>query len=190
VSSAGHALVIAAVLMLLGALVHQLLRGRVPAAAVAGVLGVALAVVYASDLRDRADEYAAATPIQQDVLTMLREELPAPADSQTLLAFNYPRNAVWGVPTFNWWWDLTNAYRMAWRNQSIVAIPVTPDADIACGASELRARGPSLAGAPPARYGNVLAVDIGRRQVAAIDDRQSCRTAVTGLLPAVDVPTR
>lgn len=172
----GFATVVVAALMALATLVaHRWSAGRGLAHAAAAAIALAIGAGYLLELDRHKHEWSRAAAMQEQVLAALRQHVPEPPHGATIYTVGHPAHAGTGVPVFAVSWDLDGAAKLALRDPSIAAYPLSARSPLACEEDRVRARGALAGKSRPAPYGRTLVVDVRTGSVARPGSRAACR---------------
>lgn len=153
--------------------------------ALSGLLVAAIGVGYAN--RTLADQrvWNHATRDSSHVLDMVKRAVPNPPPETTIYTFNYPGSEGPGIPIFSFMWDLNNAVKLHFQDQSVSAYPMVVGFNaMICKRYSM---GPVGSGwsvrAQGAEYGHGVFVDIATGNRQRISSPKKCRAALKRFVP-------
>jgi hypothetical protein len=174
VAAVGYVLLTYSVLML-AALAVSVRRFPTwwPVLAAVGI-AVVMAGIYGRRLNEDESTYIDAHTEQQAVLATFRGAVSAPPRGTTVVSFQTPRDAGFGVPVFGATWDLSGALRTMWRDPTVVGWPQGTLTALRCRSSDVLPVGPLYSAASAVVYGHLLFVDARSGRSQSIRDARAC----------------
>jgi hypothetical protein len=179
----GLVMAVYAVAGIAGTLIGAGARRPVVATAITLVLAVVLGAGYVKALDRHSDLWVGAFEGQMGALRNIKAQYPRVPDDSTLLTFGYPGYQAPGVPIFAVSWDLDNALKLQYHNNSLHGYPVVAPTAVQCTSGGVVVGGGAISGAPPIPYGRAILFDVpsGRHDVPR--SARACRAAAPSYTP-------